>query len=31
VRGLDPLEIERSFRAFMQLGQAAERQVASSA
>ena len=31
VRGLDPREIERSFRAFMQLGQAAERQVASSA
>ena len=31
VRGLDPREIERSFRAFMQLGQAAKRQVASSA
>ena len=31
VRGLDPRDIERSFRAFMQLGQAAERQVASSA
>jgi G3E family GTPase len=31
VRGLDPRAIERSFRAFMQLGQAAERQVASSA